>query len=57
MQGKENAGDFTGYGLQMSVEKQIERATQNKDDEIVPVLRSIKRLLEEMEGAEDEETV
>lgn len=57
MSGQQTSGDFTGYGLQMSVEKQIERATQNKDDEIVPVLRSIKRLLEEMEGAEDEETV
>ena len=48
----QSGGDFTGYGLQM--QRQIERAEQNRDDEIVPILKAVKRLLEEMEGAEDE---
>ena len=44
-------GDFTGYGLQMA--KQIERAEANHDEEIIPVLRSIKKLLEEMEAGDE----
>ncbi len=48
----QSGGDFASYGLQM--QRQIERAEQNRDDEIVPILKAVKRLLEEMEGAEDE---
>lgn len=44
-------GDFTGYGLQMA--KQIERAEANHDEEIIPVLRSIKKFLEEMEAGDE----
>ena len=43
MQNREG-GDFTGYGLQMA--KQIQRAEENHDDEIVAVLKAIKKQLE-----------
>lgn len=47
-------GELTGYGLQMA--RAIERATKNHDDEIIPVLRAIKGLLEEMEETGNEES-
>lgn len=45
IQNKQNATSFDMGGMMLTMQRQIEKASANHDDEIVPVLKEIRKLL------------